>query len=89
VSGISFSVVVWIILSAVSFVIAFLVCWALGYPKAIWIVPVMVTVPTLLNHRTHLEARTVLGIAIYVISSLAGGWLAISARRRQVSHASN
>ncbi|HEY3672263.1 MAG TPA: hypothetical protein VGN51_15110 [Acidimicrobiia bacterium] len=80
---------VWIIVSAVSFVIAFLVCWALGYPKAIWIVPATLAVSALRTHRMDLDVLTVLGIAVYVAPSLAGGWLAIGARRRQRSHASH
>jgi hypothetical protein len=88
------SLVVWIIGSAVVAVTAFLVCWALGNPKAIWIVPATVAVLALRTHWTELDVLAVLGIAIYVAPSLAGGWLAIGARRRQAravarSHASN
>ena len=77
------ALVFWIIVSAFSFVIAFLTCWALGYPKAIWIVPAVLAISAMRTHRTDLSVLTVLGIALYAAPSLAGGWLAVSARRRQ------
>jgi hypothetical protein len=73
---------IWVIGAAVSFTLGLVVCAVVGKRQALWVVPGAGTVLAVLTHLTSFRARTLVGIVIYVSSSVAGGWVGFAARQR-------